>query len=103
MSLFCVGLGALVCASFSSPDDTPLKRGVIKKARAQMEYLPLALLIVLYVLAGKLKSFKVQVDFKDDDDGLSLGKRNGRSIHLPPRDEGVKLLERGGRRRRRRK
>ena len=67
-----------------------------------MEYLPLALLVFVYVAARQLRSFKVEVTFKDDGGRSLRGERN--LERLPPSDERERLLEEsGGQRRRRRR
>lgn len=67
-----------------------------------MEYLPLALLIFVYVAARKLRSFKIEVNFKDDSVRLLDG---GRDVdrQLSPRDDRRWVLDEGGGQRRRRR
>jgi hypothetical protein len=64
-----------------------------------MEYLPIVLFATLYLLANKLRSFKVEIDFKDDDPP----RRDGDDHVLSPHDEDVRLLKEGARRGRRKR
>jgi hypothetical protein len=57
-----------------------------------MEYLPLALLLLVYVAAKRLRSFKLEVNFKDGDDPLRDDRRSSNS-QLPPRDERERLRD----------
>lgn len=63
-----------------------------------MEYIPLAVLLAVCVLARKLRSFKVEIDFNNDD-SPHVGESVSRG--LPPGGE-RRLLKEGRRRRGRR-
>jgi hypothetical protein len=72
-----------------------------------MEYIPIVLLAVLFVLAGKVRSFRVEVDFKEGDGGTPVLPAEKADRSSLPTGKDVQLLpqgdRRGGRRRSRRR
>jgi len=72
--------------------------GGVSLEAALMEHLPLVLLAFLYLLTKKVRSFKVQIDFKDDGPTLPEPERRQ---ELTSTNEEAARLSNGKRRRRR--